>query len=165
MSKILISPYPANLYNGQPSPKRYPHWPKLVALLTREGYEVIQIGINRELRIEGVSEFIADFPFCKLRDLANECATWIAVDNFWQHFVHCERLRGGLVLWGPSDPRIFGYPENVNLLRGRDYLRPNQYQTWTEWTYNPAAFVYAENVMPHVTKLAPLPLKAYQGIY
>lgn len=169
MSKILISPYPAKLYNGKMSPKSYPYWPKLIQLLNKEGFEVIQIGIKGEDRIEGVGQFITNFPFHKLRDLMNTCQTWIAVDNFWQHFVHCERLKRGIVLWGPSDPRLFGYPENINLLRGRDFLRPNQFQSWTEWEWNPNAFVYAENVIPEVYKLAaPPPVvqkPAYVGIF
>lgn len=155
---ILISPYAARLYNGRPSPKNYPHWPKLVALLNNDGYEVVQIGVSTEDRIDGVAQFVTNWPFVKLKELANDCQTWIAVDNFWQHFCHCERLKSGIVLWGQSDPKLFGYPQNINLLRGRDYLRQNQYQSWMEAADRPDAFVYAENVMPHVYKLAPPPL-------
>lgn len=169
--KILISPYPARLFDGRTSPKAYPHWTKLVQLLNKEGYEVVQIGVSGEDRIDDVAQFVTNFPFRKLRDMVNECALWIATDNFFPHFVHCERLKPGIVLWGPSDPRIFGYPENINLLRGRDFLRPNQYQSWTEWQWNPQSFVFAENVIPSVVKLSPPPIvkpqarAVYSGIY
>lgn len=137
------------------SPKSYPHWPKLVSLLNTDGYEVVQIGVTGEDRIEGVAQFITNFPFHKLRDLVNGAQTWISVDNFFPHFVACERLKPGIVLWGQSDPRIFGYSTNINLLRGRDYLRQFQYQSWMDAPDRPEAFVYAENVMPSVYTLAP----------
>ena len=155
MAKILIAPYPAKLFNGNISPKSYPHWPKLVTLLNKEGYEVIQIGITGEERIEGVSQFITDFPFSKIRELTESCATWLSVDSWFPHFAHYHHLKRGIVLFGPSDNRIFGYRDNVNLLRGRDFLRPNQFESWTQWAPNPQAFVYAENVIPEVVKLAP----------
>lgn len=156
-NKILISPYSAKLRNGQPNPKNYPHWPRLVQLLSQSGYEVIQIGIAGEDRIESVSQFIIGWPFDKLRQLAEDCATWISVDNFFPHFANCERLKPGIVLFGQSDPRIFGYPQNGNLLRGRDYLRQFPYDIWEAATYRADAFVYPENVMLHIHRLAPLP--------
>lgn len=156
-NKILISPYSAKLRSGQTNPKNYPYWNILVELLDHAGYEVIQIGISGEDRIEGVSQFVQGWPFDKMKQLVNDCATWVSIDSWLPHFCHCERLKRGIVLFGQSDPRIFGYSENVNLLRGRDFLRQFQYDCWDAATYNPQAFVYAENVMPHVYKLAPLP--------
>lgn len=158
--KILISPYSAKLSSGKTNPKSYPHWPKLVELLNNHGYEVVQLGVKGEERIEGVGTFITGFPYDKIRDLVNQCATWISIDSFLPHLCHYYRLKPGIVLFGPSDPRIFGHSENTNLLRGRDFLRPWQYQDWNSWDHQPSAFVYAENVMPHIFKLAPLPLAA-----
>jgi len=155
---IIISPYSSKLRSGNPNPKNYLHFPKLVSLLTLDGYEVIQIGVAGEDRIEGVTDCYLNLSYVDLRALVNGCATWIAVDNFFAHFCHCEKLKPGIVLWGPSDPKIWGYPENINLLRGRDYLRQHQCQTWEEIDYNPLAFCYAENVVESVYKLAPLPL-------
>ena len=164
MSKILISPYAARLFDGRESPKRYPYWPKLVDLLNKEGYEVVQVGVKGEDRIDGVSQFVIDFPFHKLKELLDECVLYIAVDNVFQHFAHYERLKRGIVLWGPSDYKIFGHPENINMSRGMEFLRPNQFQTWTEWEWNPAAFPYAENVLHEVVKLTPPALTARTSI-
>lgn len=155
-NRILIAPYPAKLFNNNTNPKSYPYWTKLVELLNKEGYEVIQIGVSGEVEIAGVNQFITNFPFSKIRDLAETCATWISCDSWFQHFAHFHHLKRGVVLFGPSDPRIFGYRDNVNLLRGRDFLRPNQFASWMEWNYDPNAFVYAENVIPEVVKLAPI---------
>ena len=157
-NKIIISPFAARLFNGKDSPKNYPYWLRLVKLLNESGYEVIQIGVAGEERVGGVGQYIQNWPFDKLCELVNDCATWIAVDNFFPHFCNYERLKAGIVLFGMSDPNIFGYPQNVNLLRSRDFLRPFQYQTWMESEPNPQSFVFAENVMPKVFELAPLPL-------
>lgn len=156
--KVLISPYAAGLINGEPNPKNYPWWPKLINLLNETGYEVTQIGLSHEARLEGVGEFVTNFPFHKLAELTRQCGTWISVDNFFPHFANCNRLKSGIVLWGQSDPKLFGYSQNVNLLRSREYLRPYQYDTWMAAKVRPDAFVYAENVIPHVVKLAPPPL-------
>jgi hypothetical protein len=158
VTSILIAPYSNRLPNGI-NPKSYPHWDTLVRLLVRDGYQVTQIGVAGEDKIEGVSQFIPNASFAQIKELVLEHDTWLSVDSWLPHFVHAEKLgKRGIVLFGPSDPRIFGYPENVNLLRGRDYLRPHQFQTWNEWDHNPQAFVFAENVIPEVYKLAPMPL-------
>lgn len=157
--EVIISPYSSKVADGKTNAKNYPYWPELVALLNRDGYKVIQIGVTGEERITGVSEFLVDLSYGQLADLGHQCATWIAVDNFWPHFCHASKLRRGIVLWGVSDPKIWGYPENVNLLRGRDFLRQHQFQTWNEIDYNPNAFIFAENVLPHVYKFAPATLR------
>lgn len=157
-NKIVISPFAARLFNGKLSPKNYPFWLRLVQLLNQSGYEVTQIGVAGEVRIPDVGQFVQNWPFDKLKVLVNESATWISVDNFFPHFCNCERLKAGIVLFGPSDPKIFGYTQNTNILRSRDYLKPFQYQTWMEVEPDPQAFVFPENVVPEVFKLAPLPL-------
>lgn len=156
--KLLISPYSSKLKTGTTNPKNFPYFESLVRLLNQEGYRIIQIGVTGEEKIEGVSHLVLNASYAQLKEIANECATWIAVDNFWPHFCHANKLKPGIVLWGASDPRVWGYPENINLLRGRDFLRQHQYQTWSEIDYDPRRFVYAENIVPHVHSLAPLPL-------
>lgn len=158
MSKILIAPYAARLWSGKPSPKDYPYFPKLVELLNKDGYEVIQIGAKGEDRISGVSQFITNWPLRKICDLVNESATWVSVDSFLPHLCYCYRLKNGIVLFGQSDPRIWAHSQNINLLRGRDYLRQYQYQSWEAASERHDAFVYAENVIQSVYKLAPPPL-------
>ncbi len=156
MSSILIAPYSNRLPNGV-NPKSFPHWNSLVKLLVRDGYQVTQKGVAGEEKIEGVTRLILNAPFVQIRNLVLGHDTFVSVDSWLPHFVHAEKLnKRGIVLFGPSDPRIFGYPANVNLLRGRDYLRPHQFQTWNEWPYDPQSFVFAENVLPEVHKLAPI---------
>lgn len=155
--KIVIAPYAAKLRSGKENPKNFPYWDRLVSLLKADGYEVVQIGASHETAIEGVDHFFANWPFPKLKDLIQGCDLWISVDSWLPHFAHCEKLKPGIVLFGQSDPHIWGYPENINILRGRDFLRRYQYDTWEAAEYNPLAFVYAENVMAEIRRRFPAP--------
>lgn len=155
--RIVIAPYATKLRNGKENPKNYCYWPQLVSLLKKEGYEVVQIGASYEAAIDGVHHFFASWPFPKLKELIQACDLWISVDSWLPHFAHCEKLKPGIVLFGQSDPRIWGYPENKNILRGRDFLRRYQYDTWEAAEDLPQAFVYAEHVLAEVRKLAPIP--------
>jgi hypothetical protein len=80
-----------------------------------------------------------------------ECRTWIGVDSFFQHF--CWDLgKPGIVIWGQSDPNIFGHPENINLLKDRKYLREKQFWLWEQAEYNEEAFVLPVAVLKHLNK-------------
>lgn len=118
-----------------------------MAKLAALGIEVVQIGVTGESRIEGVSQFITNWPLDKLCELVNDADTFISCDSFLPHLCHVERLKSGVVIWSQSDPLIFGHPENANLLKDRKYLRPLQYQGWEDADYNEAAFVLPEVVV------------------
>lgn len=151
--KVLLAPYAAKLPTGSINPKNYPHWPQVVAALSTQGCEVIQIGKNDEPRIEGAGQYIVNWPLDKLRKLVEECAAWLSVDSFLPHFCATERLQPGVVVWSQSDPSIWGYPHNINLIKSRAYLRQFQYAPWYETTFNPEAFVEPEVVVAAVNEL------------
>jgi hypothetical protein len=153
--KIIISPYSAKLRNGNRNPKNYHAFDEVIHQLKSEDYEIIQIGVAGETRLPAVDQFVTNWPFAKLKDLVNDCATWIAVDNFFPHFCHCERLKRGITIFGQSDPAIFGYPENINLLRDRKHLRPLQYHWWEDTPYREDVFVTPDKVIAAVHQLAP----------
>ena len=147
---ILISPWSKKLRNGNENPKNYPHWLELYFNLIATGEEVIQVGVSGEsIIVETTDYFRRDFPLSELEKLVKECRTWISVDSFFQHF--CWDLgKPGIVLWGPSDPNIYGHSENINLLKDRKYLAPNQFLTWEQQTYNPDAFVEPKEVLKFI---------------
>ena len=143
--KIIISPYSAALRSGSKNPKDFPFWPELVALLKAAGHHITQIGLSSEPRIEGVDIFVAGWPLKKLKELMREADTFIAVDNFWQHFVHVEcNQKPGIVIWGMGNPKIFGHPENHNI----QIAQPRQYpyDCWDALDYDPSVFPSAEMV-------------------
>ncbi len=148
--KILLAPYAAALPTGKPNPKNFPHWAEVVGRLNTLGHEVVQIAKGGEPRIEGVAQYVVNWPLEKLNDLVNQCDTWLSVDSFLPHLCATNRLKPGIVVWSQSDHRIWGYAHNTNLLKSRDYLRQFQYAPWYEAEYEADAFVTADEVVEAV---------------
>lgn len=137
---ILISPYAKKLLNGKVNPKNYPYWRELLSLIDEP---VVQVGVSGEAQL--VPDFRADLPLSELRALIRECRTWVACDSFFQHLAWDEG-KPGVVLWSVSDPLIYGHPENVNLLKSRSHLSPNQFMWWEQVEHDPSKFVEPEAV-------------------
>jgi ADP-heptose:LPS heptosyltransferase len=139
---ILIAPYSKRMRNGMPSPKDYPYWDRLIKLLNKE--PIVQIGIEGEVQL--VPDFRKGLPIKDIEWLVTQCSYWISVDSFLPHMAsHLGKL--GVVLWGPSDPLIFGYPQNLNLLKDRRYLRKRQFEIWETDSFNPEAFLTPRQVI------------------
>lgn len=149
--KIIISPYAKKLREKDtPHPKNYPYWKELVELL--KDHQIIQIGV------EGEEKLVESCYFgLHSRDLIALCRgadTFISVENFFPHFMNYNfPEKSGIVLFGKSDPDIFGYPQNINLLRDRKYLRWDQFGPWEMTDFVEEAFVKPEIVMKGVAKL------------
>jgi len=144
---IIIAPYAQKLRNGKINPKNYPYWQELIELLFKDGYEIVQIGIEGENPL--VPDFRKNLSLTELDKLVKSCDTWISVDSFFQHF--CWDLKKqGIVLWAQSDPNIFGHSENINLLKDRSYLRKDPFHIWEQCEYNKDAFVNPDEVMKHI---------------
>ena len=119
------------------TPKSYPHWKELLELL--KDHEVKEIkGILTEDEIINV---------------VNWSDIWITVDSFLPHLCTFKKLKHGIVLWGVSDPRVFGYETNINLLKSRDNLRSiqDQFKWWKDVPYNSDVFVTAEEIVKEVS--------------
>jgi hypothetical protein len=142
---IIISPYSKQLRNGQNNPKNYPWWPELISLIKYD--TIVQVGIEGEKQL--VEEFYKNLSLKELEKLIKECRTWISVDSFFQHLAW-DVGKSGIVLWGQSDPLIFGHPENINLLKDRKYLRKKQFWWWEQCEYNANAFVKPKEVLKHL---------------
>lgn len=123
--KILINR--GNLNNA----KSYPFWEELLVLL--KDHEVKEIkGILKEQEI---------------KDLVKEADCVVTIDTFLIHFIKYYKLTTPtIVIWGLSDPLIFGYKDQTNLLKGRKYLRSGQFLWWKDIPNNPEVFVTPETV-------------------
>ena len=151
MKTIVIAPYAQNLRNGNKNPKNYPYWDELCGYLNKD-YFLKQVSLTGQPQINGVNEVYYGLRLKEIQTLVEESFTWLSVDSFLQHFVNIMPSRkSGIVLWSLSDPKIFGYPYNLNLLRDRKYLRPLQFQTWEEIEYNIDAFLSAKEVYDKIT--------------
>lgn len=132
---IIISPFAKKLRNEQENPKNYPYWQELVSLIDEP---MVQVGVTGETQL--VNDFRKDLSLKELENLVLQCRTWISVDSFFQHF--CWNLKKpGIVIFGQSDPLIFGHPENINLLKDRSYLREKQFWLWEQAIYKPESFI------------------------
>lgn len=160
---ILISPYAQKLRNGKENPKNFPYWGSLVNKMIDCGFDVIQIGSSKDSKIDygmithhdhlGTFSFKSNLKLKEIVDLVEKCNTWISVDSFLPHLNHYYSRKPGIVIFSQSDPRIFGYNENNNLLKDRKYLRENMFWLWEQATYDADAFVSAEEVVVEVKRL------------
>lgn len=143
---IIISPYAKPLRNGGNNPKNYPYWKELIALIG-DDEPIVQVGTKGEVQL--VEDFRTDLSMIRLNDLVASARIWVSVDSFFQHF--CWDIgKPGIVLWGQSDPIIFGHPENTNLIKDRAFLRQNQFLWWEDELYMKEAFVLPEVVLKEI---------------
>ena len=140
--RIIISPHSRTMRNAKANPKNYPikSWIELVSILKSNGAYVIQVGMPGETKIDGVNEIQFGLSLAELKKLIESCDSWISVDNFFHHL--CNLVgKPGTVIFGQSDPLIFGHPNNDNILKDRRYLREKQFDIWETCEYNEDAFV------------------------
>ena len=138
---IIISPYARKMRNDKEHPKNYPFWKEVIEHIDED---IVQIGIDGEEQL--VPDFRKNLQLYELSVLTTQCRTWVSIDSFFQHF--CWDLnKPGIVIFGQSDPNIFGHTENINLLKDRKYLRPDQFATWDKCRYDTEAFAEPEKVI------------------
>lgn len=141
---IIIAPFAQKLRNGKTNPKNYPYWKELISLIDED---IVQVGIAGEEQL--VEDFRQDLSLEELKDLVDQCKTWISVDSFFQHFAW-DLNKSGVVLWGQSDPNIFGHTENINLLKDRKYLRDKQFWLWEQCDYRDDCWVTPDEVVKYL---------------
>lgn len=148
---IIIAPYAKRLLNGQRNPKDYPFWAEVVRALPGP---IVQVGAAGEEPL--VEDFRPDLSVQELRALIRECETWVGCDSFFQHLAWDEG-KYGVVLWAVSDPNIYGHPENLNLLKDRSTLAPNQFMWWENTPHDPTKFVDPAAVVAAVRAMLETP--------
>ena len=141
---IIISPYSKALLSGKQNPKNYPYWKELIAMIDEP---IVQVGIEGEEQL--VPDFRKNLPIPALRELLWQCRTWVSCDSFFQHLAWDEGVPG-IVLWGVSDPLIYGHPENTNLLADRKHLAENQFLWWEFVEHQNERFVKPKIVLEHL---------------
>jgi ADP-heptose:LPS heptosyltransferase len=141
---IIISPYSKPLRNGLENPKNYPYWEELITQIKEP---IVQVGVDEEKQL--VEDFRKNLTIPELRTLIGECRTWISVDSFFQHLAW-DCGKPGIVIFGQSDPQIFGHPENINILKHRFYLREQQFWWWEQCDYKEDAFVKPAEVLKYL---------------
>lgn len=143
---IIISPFSKKLLSGKQNPKNYSYWAELISQIDEP---IVQVGVGGEEQL--VPDFRKGLSLTELRKLIQECRIWISCDSFLQH-LGWDEGKPGIVLWGPSDPLIFGHPENINLLADRAHLVENQFLWWEATEHKNERFVKPEEVLKHLNK-------------
>lgn len=125
--RILLQLQSKKLDNGKVNPKNYPFADELKELI--KDHELCEIN--------------GPLPLQQSKDYIKWADKIICIDSYLQHLCWYEGKKA-IVLWGQSDPLIFGHSENINLLRDRKYLRERQFGLWTQTECNNKAFVLPE---------------------
>ena len=148
---VLISPYSQKLpeEKAKRNPKNYPYWEEFIFFLKKElpQVNIIQVGVSSEDTLKGIDNVAHNLKPDQLLKLVQSCNAWLSVDNFFQHFCSYYKIPNGFVIFGQSDPKIFGYSINTNVLKNPKYLRPQQFQFWWQTEYKEEVFVSAEDLV------------------
>ena len=153
MKQILISPYSRPLRNGvKEHPKDYPYFEEVALELKKHGFELIQVGCSSEKKLLNADRYEFDLHMRDLKVLLDESYTWVSGDNFFPHFANFYK-KIGVAIFGRSDPKIFGYTSNINLLKSDSYLRDDQFWIWDDCLFESDVFVSAKLVVASVLSL------------
>jgi len=147
---ILYAPFAAKhpSLNGTGNPKDYPFAKELISWIIGN-HKVIQVGGSGDEQM--VPDFRTNLSFDQVGELISNADTAICVDSYLQH--HCWFLnKKAIVLWGISDPLIFGHSLHLNLLKDRSFLRPNQFDLYYSNQHRPEAFVSPGEVLKALEK-------------
>lgn len=137
--------------NGQSvefmNPKNYPYWHEVVGLIRALGHHTVQIMVDGE-KVIGANGILINTPLVELSRIVKNFDIWLSVDNFFPHLAACQAPeKHGIVIFSRSDPKIFGYEHNYNLLRSPVYLRNDQHGYWWDCEYIEEAFVSPDEVL------------------
>jgi ADP-heptose:LPS heptosyltransferase len=150
MDNIILAPF-AQRCVGKINAKHYPYWEEVVDLI-KDKYHLIQLGTPED---EVYCEDFRHLNLMQIEELLKECKTFITTDSFLTHLAHRIGKRG-IVIYGISDPLLFGYPENINLLKDRKYLRELQFWPWPGVKHSHKPFVDAQTVANALKELLPV---------
>jgi ADP-heptose:LPS heptosyltransferase len=146
---ILLFPWSRKTTDGRPSPKNYPYWAEVVKAFPDK---VHQLSCYDEPSVPGCLMRSNDLLLAEIKNLLNNCNTWMSVDNFAHHLAWSIDKKG-VAIFGSSDPNIFGHQENINILKDRRFLRQRQFGLWAEEQLDPKIFVSPDIVIEAVSKL------------
>src|SRR3989338_4160 len=101
-------------------------WIDLVQLLRKEGLFVLQLGKHQDTHIKGAYSLLGVTSPAQAIGLACRCSAIVTVDNFFVHVAHLVGVPA-VVVWGPTDPHVYGYPEQIHLKGSREYCQEREH--------------------------------------
>lgn len=91
-------------------------WIELVRTINKMGLKVYQVGGAKDDKVEGCSKYFLGTDYRLSLALVERCQTWISIDTFLQHGGTAVG-KPGVVLFGSTNPKIFGHDLNVNIYK------------------------------------------------
>ena len=88
-------------------------WHKLVDMLKQEDIFVMQVGLLNEVHIKNAYSVQGQTTPAQLVNLLKHADLVITSDNFVMHAAHMVNTPA-VVLWGPTQSEVYGYPEQVH---------------------------------------------------
>jgi ADP-heptose:LPS heptosyltransferase len=150
MGRILLQPYsaiPTDAKELGKNPKDWPFFNELIEAMPQ--HQFIQIGVGNK-PYNGAAVINTDRK--GVIQLINECDTWICVDTWLQHVATLTCKKRGIVIFSRSEPKMFGHPQNINLLKSQMYVQ-DPYKMWLAANYSAAAFVSVDKVVEAVNEI------------
>ena len=119
---VLIGRIPWERFNllicpGSDSPRKHmavSRWESLVARLKLEEIGVVQVGALRDRYVRGAYSLLGLTTPRQLISLLRHFDVVVTLDNFIMHAAHLCGVPA-VVLWGPTDHRVYGYPGQIHL--------------------------------------------------
>ena len=108
--------------------KMYPYWTYLSILLKEKGHIVKQLKFLNEPAVNNV-EIVDNPSHIKIVELLKDKNSYlISNDSFIPHLLNYHLPnKKSFVLFGVTDPKIYGYSQNINILKSNNFLLPNQF--------------------------------------
>jgi len=152
MKRFIVSAWS----RGKDNAKNYPFMNELCKLL-REEYHLIQIGVTGEDTLLYCQESKFNLPLTELESLVKDVGNFIAIDNFLHHLAYSIGV-SGTVLWGPSDPNLFGYATQNNIIKSREFLRKDQFGYYKDykWEHTQDGWLKPEEVISGIRECSGL---------
>lgn len=157
---ILFSPFCAKIpvqennrvVGYKPSAKTPYYWKEFTAVVhaTQKNWELLQIGAPDDEKLPHCGFFSPKIPSEAIK-LIKQSDTWLCPDTWLQHLA--SPIKKGVVVWSRSDPKLFGYDTNINLLKDEKYIKPDPWSTWHQTEYIKEAFVDYEEIILALEKI------------
>jgi len=91
------------------------NWEELVRSLPE--YTFVQLGLPHEEKVEGAIDLRGKTSFREALSLLNSSLSFVGVVSSFAHATNAFDTPG-VVLFGPSTPKIWGHPNNINIYKG-----------------------------------------------
>lgn len=89
-------------------------WEKIIKLYPQKTF--IQLGLNKEKYINGAIDFRGKYSLREQLSILYNSKIYIGLDSFWNHAAKAFNIKS-VILFGPSDPKVWGYDENINIYK------------------------------------------------